>query len=327
MNALFSEIYGCYYSIIARILTDAAGGIPLKNINDIVDSHGFAETAFHLLPSLIGSEWNFLEKRGDLYYSKLSAAPPVRPLTALELSWLSALLTDPRIKLFISDEKFAELKKLLSEYRPVFDHNDIIFPDKHLDSDDYCGQNYISNFKAILSACKNHYAVMIVYENEKHSRTERIYHPYKICYSALNDKFRLLCGAYNSRINKLTRITLNLGRILTIEKAKDAYPVTPLMLDELYNESCGNAPIVLEISTERNALERFMLQFASYERQTEYDPERNIYTCRLFYDLEDETELLIRILSFGPTIKVLGPDSFLSQIKERLTKQLRLLNN
>ena len=37
-----------------------------------------------------------------------------------------------------------------------------------------------------------------------------------------------------------------------------------------------------------------------------------------------ETELLIQILSFGPVVKVLGPESFLKQVKERVERQQRL---
>lgn len=54
------------------------------------------------------------------------------------------------------------------------------------------------------------------------------------------------------------------------------------------------------------------------------DKERNIYTCRIWYDPADETELLIRILSFGPVIKVLGPKGFLDQVKERIRRQIAL---
>ena len=39
------------------------------------------------------------------------------------------------------------------------------------------------------------------------------------------------------------------------------------------------------------------------------------------YSKDDETELLIRILSFGPTVKVIEPESFVSLIKERLHNQ------
>ena len=44
------------------------------------------------------------------------------------------------------------------------------------------------------------------------------------------------------------------------------------------------------------------------------------------YKQSDETEILIRILSFGPVLRVLEPEAFLALIRERLRKQLRIEN-
>jgi hypothetical protein len=68
-----------------------------------------------------------------------------------------------------------------------------------------------------------------------------------------------------------------------------------------------------------------MLHFASYEKRTEYDEETNKYISYIYYDKQDENELLIRILSFGPVIRVLGPVSFLELVKERVRRQWELL--
>lgn len=45
------------------------------------------------------------------------------------------------------------------------------------------------------------------------------------------------------------------------------------------------------------------------------------YRIRIDYENEDETELVIRILSFGPYVKVIDPESFVHLIKERLYMQ------
>ena len=45
------------------------------------------------------------------------------------------------------------------------------------------------------------------------------------------------------------------------------------------------------------------------------------------YDLTDETELLIDILSFGPVVRVLGPSSFVRQIRRRVKRQHELFNS
>ena len=42
-----------------------------------------------------------------------------------------------------------------------------------------------------------------------------------------------------------------------------------------------------------------MLKFADYEKHTVYDEEKGVYICSVYYDIQDETELLIDLLSFG----------------------------
>ena len=68
-----------------------------------------------------------------------------------------------------------------------------------------------------------------------------------------------------------------------------------------------------------------MLHFAHYEKQTVYEPESNTWLCSIYYDPADETELLIELLSFGPVIQVLGPEEFLSKVRERVRRQHELL--
>lgn len=67
-----------------------------------------------------------------------------------------------------------------------------------------------------------------------------------------------------------------------------------------------------------------MLQFANYEKHTEFDEESKCWICSIYYDKADETELLIDILSFGPVARVLEPEPFLC-IAERVTVRRTML--
>lgn len=62
-----------------------------------------------------------------------------------------------------------------------------------------------------------------------------------------------------------------------------------------------------------------MLHFAHFEKQAERMDDK--YILRLKYYENDETELVIRVLSFGPYVKVQEPESFVDLIKERLISQ------
>ena len=79
--------------------------------------------------------------------------------------------------------------------------------------------------------------------------------------------------------------------------------------------------VTFELEDRRNALDRVLLHFSHLEKETQRLDE-NRYRLTLRYEREDETELLIRVLSFGPMIKVTGPPHFEDLIKERLMKQI-----
>ena len=321
---LFSEIYGCYFTVISRILEQSQAGLAKAEIEQLVKEYGFYDSTFYLLPALFSGEWNLLNERDKKYYSRLSGKLK-RPISTLEKSWLKALLSDSRIKLFLDEESFVELQETLVNIEPLFENDDFHIYDKHLDGDNFEDAGYIERFRVILKAAKEHYPLIIEYDSPKGGRTKRQYHPYKLCYSERDNKFRLQCAAFRRNQNRLERITLNLARITSAEISENRFDVSD-KLKLLYKESLCKEPVVLKISKERNALERCMLQFASFERQTEYDKERDIYTCRIWFDPADETELLIRILSFGPVVKVIGPNGFLNQVKERIGKPVEFNN-
>ena len=64
-----------------------------------------------------------------------------------------------------------------------------------------------------------------------------------------------------------------------------------------------------------------MLHFAHFEKEAERMDDKTYKVTLQFYT-SDETELLIRILSFGPLIRVTEPESMVESIKERLKKQI-----
>lgn len=70
----------------------------------------------------------------------------------------------------------------------------------------------------------------------------------------------------------------------------------------------------------RNVLERVLLHFAHFKKTAErIDKDR--YTITFYYDKEDETEVVIRVLSFGPLVKATEPEHFINLIKQRLISQ------
>ena len=63
-----------------------------------------------------------------------------------------------------------------------------------------------------------------------------------------------------------------------------------------------------------------MIHFAHFKKVATKIDEKT-YHIDIFYQRIDETELIIRILSFGHFVKVLSPDGFMRQVRYRINKQ------
>lgn len=323
---IFSEIYGLYYRIAEDILNRAP--LSRAEAQRIASHMGFAESMMALVPKLLeGQAWPLLEERDGMLYSRLRH--PVRvPVSLLELQWLKAVLCDPRARLFLSDREIIRLENLLFDVPPLFDPEDFIPFDRCRDGDDYYSHDYILHFRRILTAMRAREAVRITYQTGVHSGGVRVHMgdfiPLKLEYSEKDDKFRAYC-AYVPSKSPARIVTINLGRILKTSCLPATFQDAPRTLESWIFHNRSQEPVVADVFPERNAVERFLLEFSSYEKQSEFDGDTGICRVRLWYPLPDETELLIRILGFGPTVKVLGPKRFVRQIKTRVAAQAQLL--
>ena len=80
------------------------------------------------------------------------------------------------------------------------------------------------------------------------------------------------------------------------------------------------AALTFELTDTRSALERVLLHFSHLEKETKRLDETH-YRVTLRYDPADETEMVIRILSFGPAIRVTEPEHFIGSLRDRIGKQ------
>lgn len=295
---IFSELYSAYYNAVAGILTKAlASEVDEKELRQQVLENAFSESALTILPALKSGKWPLL--RDDL--SPVVEHVPTMPLTTLEKRWLKSLLDDPRLRLF--DVTFPDLDDVV----PLFTCQDYKMYDRYGDGDPYEDEIYIRNFKTMYSAIKEERPVKITMINRHGKPAWARFLPKRFEYSMKDDKFRVIVTGCKFK-------QFNMGRIQTCEFYTNpgSWRKTP--------KTERRKNLVLTITDERNAMERAMLHFAHFEKQAERIDDRH-YTLRLKYYENDETELVIRILSFGPYVRVKEPQSFVNLIKERLISQ------
>lgn len=305
---IFHEIHSAYYNAVAKILaalvekprTEAELRLP-------VTRYGLGESGLTLLPALKSGRWPLMlpgqgEKAGT-YVTPLRYAPTM-PLTLTEKRWLKALLADPRIALF------SLRVEGLEDVEPLFTREDLCFFDRSQDGDPYEEETYQAHFRLLLQAIREKRPIRLeLYNRRGHLFAVKGYAA-ALEYSEKDDKFRLLVEKcpYCSVVN-----VAKIQHLRLLSALADEGKTPPRCTDTL----------VLSVTDERNALERCLLHFAHFEKQVLALGEGK-YRLTLLYDKEDENELLIRILSFGPLVRVLAPASLVKSLRERLQKQKTL---
>lgn len=318
---LFSDVYNCYYQVVKSLL-EQKNYISNKELQYRVKEMGYEESILFLIPKLVSKEWHLYEKNGDIFVSKVSDEFYV-PLTNLQRSYLKALLLDEKIRLFLDTEQLDLLENYLADATPLWQPEDFYYFDRFEDSDDYSDSDYRLRFRKILEAIKNCQYIDILYKSRHGNLVHHYCLPCRLEYSIKNDRFRLLAIKDHTLRNATVEI-FNLNRMKEVAFMNQTAPKPP-NLNRCLKRSYSLEPVCLLIKNERNALERAMLQFANYEKNTTRLDE-NTYQCLIYYNKYVETELLIEVLSFGPMIQVLGHEEFLELVKERLKIQYGLFH-
>lgn len=318
---LFSEIYSCYYQVLRHLLCNR-NPLTIEEIRSQICREGFEESLLSIIPKLEHGDWNLFERKDGLYLSRLKS-DFLTPLSNLEKSYLKALLSDPRICLFLSPRQEENLNQMLASVSPLWKQEHFFCYDRFTDGDPYTHELYRRHFRTLLLAQKESRYVDIDYNAPSGNRVHHYYVPARLEYSVKNDKFRLL-ALKNSGSNGMRLEILNIARIQSLHLTEKTLS-SQVDLNAMIQKSYYREPLRLQIVNRRNALERAMLHFANYEKNTRKTDE-NTYECLIYYNQSMETELLIEVLSFGPMLKVLGNEKFLRSLKERLRKQKRLIS-
>ena len=299
---IFSELYSAYYNAVARILREAcAHPVSRAEIRRIVGKEAFGESLLTIEPAMLEGRWQLLKEDGT---SVLRYAPTL-PLTLLERRWIKAISQDPRIRLFPE----ADLDD--PDVEPLFRQEDIDVFDRYADGDPYGDPAYIRHFRTILDAIRERAPLEIEAISPLGSVNHHILVPTRLEYSEKDDKFRLEGMGYHHHFVNLARITE--CRRFTGETHETAGR----------RAETRQKTVVLEVTDERNALERVLMHFAHFEKQAE-KLDGGHYRVQIVYAQEDETEMLIRILGFGAQVRVVFPEDVKQGIRERLEKQKKL---
>ena len=297
---IFHELHSAYYNAVAAVLSLALKGETNgRALWDVALEKAFGESSLTLLPALREGRWQLLTP---------SLATPIRhaptmPLTLLEKRWLRAIADDPRVRLFDVDLSF------LSDVEPLFTAADYRVYDRYADGDPYEDEDYVERFRTALDAVKNGTPLTVEMRAGSGRRISMHGVPSHIEYSEKDDKMRLYFSLSDGAG------VVNLGRVSRCRPYTGDRKMRPVSPPR-------SRMAVFTVNEERNAHERVLLHFAHFEKRVVRVSKECLRVC-LKYDREDEGELVTRVLSFGPMIRVEEPDGLLLALKERLVRQMR----
>ena len=320
---IFSEIYGTYFRIAAKLLGNEV--TDEKTVRETVQREGFRDSVLFLPQKLIpGSEdWGLFTRTPEGKLRRITKNAPVKVLTKLQKMWLKAKLSDPRIRLFMDSDTLSQLDERLSDVRPLYTKEQFRITDRFSDGDDFLSEDYIRNFRTALDAVKTRKIVFAEFTSGHGNHISGKFVLLKMEYSPKNGRFRVYCYLLRNDRIKSSGI-INIGRLTKIVDTGRTFR-TPVSVDDYFSSRKCSEPAVIRVTPQRNGVERFMLEFASYEKHTVRDLESGEYTVELWYDQFDETELLIRLLSFGPVIEIMGHPGLREQARQRIKRQAELL--
>ena len=311
---IFSEIYGTYYNTVAKIIQKALNeNLSADALYSCIIQNAFTESVVPITDAINKEKWQLLtfNREKNLYTSVIKNEPKL-PLTKLQLSYLKALLFDKRIRLF--DLDFDYFEKMLIDVEPLWQNGDYEVFDKYCDGDDFLDANYKKRFRMIVEAKEKSLPLDFTLKN-RHGKDFCVTGiPEKIEYSEKDDKFRIILKGKNE-VN-----TINIARIVSLKFSSNSSKKTYSNFADFNTDT-----IVLELTDERNALERVSMHFSNLKKRTT-KIEENKYRMELEFSRDDETEMVIRLLQFGPVIKVLEPSYVVAEITRRIGMQLRLLS-
>lgn len=267
------------------------------------------------------------------------------PLDETELRWLRAILDDEKINLFISREEVSGLKALLKRYQPLYHSDDILYLEQYLDGDTVSDPSFQDKFRVIQAAIRDKAELEIGYQSENEKRKGQqgftyFVMPMKIEYSKQADKFQLIGmftedppeGSSLQERYDSNFFSIRLSNIISIRRSAD-------MKDRWfppYAEVQCPEPLVLNVLNIYGAIERFMMTFSTYHKETEYTnalpyqckdgKEYAIETCRvkLWYSTRDEREVFKKLRSFGRAVEVLAPAKVRRAFIKRVDRQCRI---
>ena len=310
---LFNPLYSTYYFAIRNILKTyiRSKKQPLSNetIAKLIEASAYIEAPGELYDLI----FNKSETTTIFNYSQNGVSSPINhipdfPLTTIELRFIAAILQDKRVIMFVPHKIIEELHQALKDVKPLWKTEDIKYFDQNKDGDDFDNKDYVVLFQTILNAINHKKNIHLIYGRKNNSD---IFTPTHLDYSQKDNTFRLFV--------KELKYPINLENIKSIEitdqkpKKTEDSTVSETLKVEIFDDT-----------SRKYHFNRAIRIFSNLKKTCKRTEKENTYELTVDYDKSDESEIVIKILMFGPNMKVLEPKDVSNEVNQRIQKQKEL---
>ena len=271
----------------------------------------------------------FIEKRGKQLFPIFSMNEDVQienikdllPLTAIEIQWLKNILQHPMAKCFLEEKEIFAISEQLPQMH-LFDINQVVLYDQFSDASEfYKKEEYGERARTIFHAIRNQKKLKVRYAAFSGRKLEFLCAPVYVEYSKRDNRMRLYAMEESGRVQ-----TCNLERIVELSVEEETYelPAVQKAVREYVKEN--ERELVLFFDETRGIPERILTEFSCFKKKcVKWGKSR--YRMTLYYDREDEKEIIIRLLAYGSNIFVFNDTGNVRHgLIERLENQLELSN-
>lgn len=340
---LFHEYKNKYFHLVFRILNLAKDGLYKDEIIKLIGQEEYEEKIigkdFKTFEGMLLNEYensdnfNFIEEREGKFYSVINnegSMPLKVRFSKLEKTWLNGMIKESVVQALLGKEIIEKLERALEDVTEG--NNDIIeFTNKVKSDFQYDFKKMSGDFYKILEGIIN--AKPIIYTNVDKNGNEyknQLALPIRIEYSLKDEKFR--ASLYS--LEEERSIMVNLHTLKDVKIAEKDVEISENInleinredvLKKLKEKRYCEAPIIIELEDTRGAMERCFMSFSSFERSSRTTSE-NKYEIDIYYYTFEEADVIRKIMSLGPYVKVKSPDRVRDIIIDKIKRAFSFQN-
>lgn len=246
------------------------------------------------------------------------------PLSTIELRWLKTILKDQKIRLFLSEQEINVLCDILTEYVPnisplpmdkVFFFDRFHFPEKNAKLESLV-------LTTLLEGIYDQRTVCIKYHTMRNRTKVGEFKPIVLEFSKRNNRFQGFfqeCGS-----NRI--YTMNVSRIETAEETDTTFDYAAAKRALLDFREENMTSVEVEFYDVRNIADRILTEFSPWKKLCAYDAETGLYKLTIFYQKQDEVDLVVRLLGYGANLRFVDKEHpICKEIQVRMNRQMELI--